>query len=228
MQHTEETIATPHTKAAGKLVPSGIQDSNSKGEHLEGGHSNGDYALKNGDSQGANSQEGKQNGETHLRTQDVQAGFGMTHIDSKLETPSEQQSHLATKSESVLQGISTFSLDHPSTGNPKVNPKNGRYEIDQVARGREGGHKAEQGGLDDNPGMPTRELLATTSAPVRLPSSLHLLKMPISEYKGSHHEHAEGNEDGSDCTSPVSSDSDDMQSLSDQTGGATCGSGTYL
>ncbi|CAM6119336.1 unnamed protein product [Calypogeia fissa] len=199
----------------GKLVPRRSPDGDSKGEYLELEHRNGGspLPLKNRDSPRANGQEDVDNGEKHSRTGDGEAGHAVTHIDPQLESTSDARLS-TTRSAPVLPHVNTFPVD------PNVTAKTGRSEVDDVARGSE-----REGFSVDIPG-PKRKLLATVSAPVRISSA------PTTPQAGAggdskipHHNHGEPHEDASECTTPQSSKSEDMQSLSDQTGGATCGSG---
>ncbi|KAG6540990.1 hypothetical protein Mapa_017660 [Marchantia paleacea] len=207
MLRNEDPVATPMIQGPGKLVHRRSPDINSSGDYFELEHTNGGSHLKN-----------NQNGLTHLGNEnahqdngDPQAKF---YEDARFGTRTEtgHELHHGAQSQPMLR-----SNPYSSNSSPRfIATTENTIRIDEgPGMGLEQPYKLGQE-LECRPlTIPKRQLLATTSAPVRL---------NLTELKTEHVATPESYKQGSECSSARSSKSD-MQSMSDQTGGATCGSG---
>ncbi|BBN03348.1 sterol 3beta-glucosyltransferase [Marchantia polymorpha subsp. ruderalis] len=205
MLRNEDPVATPMIQGPGKLVPRRSPDIDSSGDYFELEQRNGGSHLKN-----------NQNGLTHLGTENAHQDNGDSQAkfyeDSRFGTRSGtgHELHHGAQSQPTLRS-------NPFSSNPRFMATTANsIGIDEgPAIGLENPYKLGQE-LGNRPLIiPKRQLLATTSAPVRLKPS---------ELTADHVSTAESHEQGSECSSGRSSKSD-LQSMSDQTGGATCASG---
>ncbi|KAL2644152.1 hypothetical protein R1flu_011739 [Riccia fluitans] len=196
-----EPVVTSIIHGPGRLVHRSRAVIDSPEDFFESEHRNGEPGVESGDT---HRQNGLGNGDTDNARHD-NGDMGATWKGSKT---SQEQYH-ATKSQPVLR-------DNPfsSSADPKFMART------ETARGNDEGHglvyeqayKLDQEGQNQGASVqvPKRQLLATTSAPVRL----NIIGV-LPEFRPA----VDCNNQGSDCSSPRSSNSD-LQSMSDQTGAA--------